>query len=147
LEVLAHITAPKWKNWWAERSAAATRKRIEKLEKQLADYGKNAISSATEDIILKGIEATGQLAVLCVQLLVIILLLVVLYSGPKNTSVRELSPILALAILAAGAGYFVGFVILKKVGTFRMERSASKRDALRKSIEELKLRLAQRTKS
>jgi hypothetical protein len=36
--IVANLVPPKLKNWWAERSVASTRERIEKLKKQLADY-------------------------------------------------------------------------------------------------------------
>ena len=38
LSLLANLTSPFIKNWWAERSVTSIRKRIDKLERQLQDY-------------------------------------------------------------------------------------------------------------
>jgi hypothetical protein len=145
LEVLAHITAPKWKNWWAERSATAMRNRIEKLGKQFADREQNyEVMSPVEDMILKGVEATGQLAVLCLQVIVVSLLLGIQHFMP-NASIKDVSPLLFLAVLVATVGYIIAFAVLEKVSHFRAERSPSNREDLRKTIEELKRRLVQRS--
>jgi hypothetical protein len=145
LEVLAHITAPKWKNWWAERSAAAMRKRIENLEKQLADHEQNyEVVSPVEDMILKGIEATGQLLVLCVQLIVVAFVLGIQHFAPQSASIRDVASLLFLAMFVSAIGYVVAFAVLEKISLFRKNRSPSNREALRKNIEELKRQLARR---
>src|SRR6266550_4235035 len=78
VSILANILTPKLKNWWAERSEASTRKRIETLEKILADYEQNYKElSASEDYILKGIEALGMVGTVCIEILAVVLLVVV----------------------------------------------------------------------
>jgi hypothetical protein len=144
LEVLAHITAPWWKNWWAERSIASTRKRIDKLEKLLADNEQRyKVLSEGEDYILNGLAGLGLLATFCVELLVVVLLAITSFATPTVSS-HDKAPVVAAALFAAAFAYLVGYATFLKLSVFRRNRSPRIRNAMRKNIEELKQRLAKR---
>lgn len=147
LEVLAHITAPRWKNWWAERSTASTRKRIDKLERQLADNERTyEVLSVAEDRILKGIEGVGLLVTFCVELLAIVLVTITSFASPTVSS-HDKAPVVGVALFAVAFGYLIGYGTFVKISVFRRKRSPRVRSALRKNIEELKRRLAEKTRT
>lgn len=59
LEVVAHITAPKWKDWWATRSRTALEKRILELEWKLALIKNVKPLSDTEIALFSSLAATN----------------------------------------------------------------------------------------
>jgi hypothetical protein len=148
--VLANLLTPMLKNWWAERSVASLKKRIEKLEKQLADYGQNyPLLTPTEHHILRGIEAIGHLGTVGVQLTAIIIMVAVLVEPLTFITHDRLQlafrmPLFVLGLVAVLFSFVVEFIVLKGIETFRIKRSPIDRDALKKSIAELKERLEQR---
>jgi len=147
LDVLAHLTAPVVKSWWAERSVASMRKRIEKLENELADYEQNyQLLSAVEEELFKGVEGLAAFGLLCLEFLVICFLLAILRFSPSVPLTAHYAVAgVAFAVYVSCYGYVILFVVFGKMTTFRKRRSPSGRNTLRKSIEELKKRLAQRT--
>jgi hypothetical protein len=151
LNILSNIITPKLQNWWAERSKAATRKRIEKLEQQLADYEQCQELTELEDFVLKAIEGVGILAVFCIELLAILILLQAV-SGPVFVGSRsEVAPpdirflLVTLGACAAILGFVVQRLVFEKLGQFRRKRSPFDRKVLRKYIEGLKEKLTKRT--
>jgi hypothetical protein len=153
VDVLAHLTSPMLKNWWAERSVASLEKRIEKLDKQLADYEQNyPLLTPTEHHILRGIDVLGMVGALIVALIAI-MILVACSVAPSILRSHDSWPLDftgPLILLAYGALLFslsVTAVVFRGIATFRMKRSPIDRDVLKKSIEDLKKRLAQRTMS
>ncbi len=62
LDVLAHLTSPKVRDWWASRSQAALVRRITKLKDELSKIEKNALISRTEEELFRGIESTLSMA-------------------------------------------------------------------------------------
>jgi hypothetical protein len=75
ISLVANLTSPAVKNWWSERSTAALRRRIAKLEGQLAEYQQYPMLSDGEDYILRATEALSMLLALCVTMLAVVLLL------------------------------------------------------------------------
>jgi hypothetical protein len=146
IDVLAHLTAPIVKNWWAERSVASMRKRIEKLEKQLADEEQNyPLLSVVEEQLFKGIVGLAALGMFGLQFLVICFLLAVGHFLPTPLTAHNAVPGVGLPLFVFAGGYAILFAVFGKLTAFRKERSPSERNALKKSIEELKKQLAQRT--
>jgi hypothetical protein len=149
LSMVGNILTPKFLNWWAERSVASTRKRIDGLEKRLAELEKDhPVMNEVEEYLMKGIEAGGFLVVLCLELIAAILLVVtglaLSLTPPKiNDHVAVLS--MTASMLAAGAGYVVAYFVFKKIADFRKERSPSRRTALKTAVKELRTRLVERT--
>jgi hypothetical protein len=142
IEVLAHITAPKWKNWWAERSEASMKKRVDKLEKQLSHYEEEyKVLPEVEEAVLVGIEAIGYLVIFCTEVV-----------GMSSAIARELlkaqldrRDILALDFSFLLAMLFVlvlGSILFFRVDLFRRRRSRWDRQSLRNSVQQLIERLA-----
>lgn len=140
--IVANLVTPKLKNWWSERSAASTRKRIEKLEKELASSEQYKELSELEDYAVKAIEGIGILAVVCLGILAITLL-------TDTTSVRLVTAfpgirlgMVILALFSVVFGFLINFLVFNKLGELRKKQSPFDRKVLRKSIENLKAKLA-----
>ena len=143
LSLLANLTSPAIKNWWAERSVTSTRARIEKLEKQLADYEQSKELSELEDWALQAIEGIGTLGMVCVEILAVALLLTAAtlpgVAGPSRPDIRP--GLVILGLLSAFMGLLFQFLIFDKLRRFRLKQSPSVRNGLRKSLEQLTAKL------
>jgi hypothetical protein len=62
LSLVANLVAPKIRNWWARRSAAALSRRIARLETELANAKKYASISDGEALILDFMQGMGTVA-------------------------------------------------------------------------------------
>jgi hypothetical protein len=120
------------------------RKRIENLEKQLADYEQHEELSEGEDYILLASEALALLLELCVSMLAVVLLTLMWFASPTVSS-AEKRPIVLLALTAGVTGFLISVIVFGRFSTFRRKRSPIQRIALKRSIEKLKERLAQKT--
>ncbi len=58
LDVLAHLTTPLLKNWWASRSRLTLEERIKSLKAELGLMEMNPAMSETEDMILTSAQVT-----------------------------------------------------------------------------------------
>jgi heme A synthase len=145
LSLLANLTSPALKNWWAERSIASTRKRIDKLEKQLAEYMKDPALTEGEDYILRATEALSMLLALCVTMLAV-LLMSLAWFAPVTVSNHDKEPLVALALVGAVCAFLIGIVVFGRFSRFRRKRSPIDRNYLNKYIEELKKKLDQKTR-
>jgi hypothetical protein len=135
--IAANIITPKFLNWWAGRSSTSIRKRIAKLEKQLADYEKFPAISEGEDYILRATDALSRLAGLCsMNLAVVLFLLTTLL--PSSVDKR---PFFSVAMGSLLATALILAVVDLRLSRFRAERSTAVRDALRKYIEKLRQKL------
>ena len=61
IDVIAHLTSPILKNWWASRSRSALEERIKSLKAELGEMEKHPALSETEDQILTSGEVTHYL--------------------------------------------------------------------------------------
>jgi hypothetical protein len=145
LSLLANLTSPALKNWWAERSVASTRKRIDQLERQLAEYMQYPALSEGEDYILRATEALSMLLALCVTMLAV-LLMAVAWFAPATVSNHDKQPLVALALTGGIIAFLIGVVIFGRFSRFRGKRSPIDRNNLNKYIDELKKKLSQRTR-
>src|SRR5260221_254304 len=59
IDVLAHLTSPIVKNWWAEGSISSLGRRIIALEKELEEIEKNPVISDGEERILRAMTWIG----------------------------------------------------------------------------------------
>ena len=145
--IFANIITPKLQNWWAQRSAASLQRRIEKLEKELADWEKNYdLLPVTEEFLLRGISIVGGL---CLSILQIIPLLAWLQLYP--TLVFNIGGIQARVAAAAVLFLFLVPIWLltrklnkkyfDKLFDYRKPRSETWRENRRKSIENLRVKL------
>jgi hypothetical protein len=146
--IVANLVTPKLKNWWAERSVASTRERLEKLKKQLADYEQHPELSELKDWALKTLEGVGMLGFLCVQLLAIAFLTAAAVISPEvryNPVIAPPGKSLGLAILALVAvvfAFLVHFLVFNKLAEFRKKQSPFDRASLRAWIKKLEEKLA-----
>jgi len=69
VSLLANLTTPKLRNWWAERSRKSLELRIERLKATLAEAEKFKPITLTEDHILTGIENVATLIQYSIQVL------------------------------------------------------------------------------
>jgi hypothetical protein len=141
VSIVANLLTPMLKNWWAQRSAASVRKRIEKLERQLADYEQYQELSEGLDYVLMATEALSMLLGLCVTMLCVTLLFLS-EIAPPSMNVTEKRPVVFLALFAGFAACLVGLVVFGKFSRFRQKRSPFNRNVLRNYIEKLKKKLA-----
>jgi len=144
LSLLANLTSPALKNWWAERSIASTRKRIDKLEKQLAEYMQEPALTEGEDYILRATEALSMLLALCVTMLAVLLMSLASFA-PATVSNHDKEPLVALALVGAVCAFLIGIVAFGRFSRFRRKRSPIDRNNLNKYIDELKKKLSQKT--
>jgi hypothetical protein len=145
--IVANILTPKLKNWWAERSITSTQKRIEALEKHLADcLSKYGQLSDGEDSILKGIVALGMFGVFSLTMVVGIFLEVVTRNNftavPQNMSPFLLVEIKIQTIFILAVAFIFEYVIIGNIERFRQRGSHEVRKDLRKSIDKLRAKLA-----
>jgi hypothetical protein len=140
LNLFANLVTPILKSWWAERSAAATRKRIAALEKQLSDYELKELSEA-EDYILRSTEVLSMLFSFCISMIAVVLLILVGYLMP-TVSPHDKAPIVALAVISTFSSFVIGILTFGRISRFRLRRSPSYRKTLRNNVEQLKGRLA-----
>ena len=138
--IIAPIIAPKLENWWAERSAASTQKRILVLEKQLLNYEAFYKElSDTEDWMLKGIEALGMLGSMILMFTSLgILVLGTVYKPPQSFLWRFPVPLEYMSLLGMSITLFFMYGIFLKLTTYRKRRSPEVRRILKSSIERLK---------
>jgi hypothetical protein len=140
LAVLAHATAPWWKDSWAEWSENSLRKRIGKLKKQLEEYElRYKILDEGQEEILKAVEGVALLTGLAVALLAMLLLLAASHIPQMSRDgARQLG---AMALLSAFSAFLVEVVVFGRFSRFRMRRSADYRQTIKESIEKLRVRL------
>jgi hypothetical protein len=70
LEVLAHLTAPMWRDWWATRTRKSLQIRIEQLQAELSRIQKFQLMSLTEEYIFRGIQHVATLIQYSIQVVV-----------------------------------------------------------------------------
>jgi hypothetical protein len=70
LDVLAHLTTPMLRNWWAGRSVTALRERIAELEGQLAKMDRNRMMTDVEDEILSALPKLELFITMAVMLVI-----------------------------------------------------------------------------
>src|ERR1039457_5190637 len=154
MDIVAHLLAPRIKNWWAERSESSTRNRITALEKRLSEYEANYKQlSEAEDWMLKGIEAIGMIVATALTDLACILSL----TGDQKSIFNHLQEFMvphptniSIAFIAFATLFIVVAPILavfRPLGDFRKKRSPEVRKNLGKSIDELKRKLVMRQQS
>ena len=144
LSLLANLTSPSLKNWWAERSVAAIKARIQQLEKQLEDYEKYKELTEGEDYILRAVEALAMLLLVCILMLAMVLLTIISIA-PAAFYDRNATPLMGLALAGMIFGFIVSIVVFGRYSLFRTKRSPADRELLRKALNSLKDTLAQRT--
>ena len=156
LDLAAHLTAPKLKNWWAERSVASIRRRLGELEARLAKYETEYPQiSEVEELCLEGIQAAFAFCLFATPFLVagVLMMAVVikavgaglpqdarwLYGEPgqwlRNALVLWAGCLIELPVLA---------IFLRKVKRFRVTHGPASRKSIRSSIEELRRKLKER---
>jgi hypothetical protein len=144
LAVLGHIHAQWWRDRFAERSRKSLKKRIQKLEKEAADYEEQyALLSEGEEEILKAVEGVALLVGLGVAILTFFLLLGVRYI--PQLSDYDARRMLGLGLVSALATFLVEVVIFGQFARFRIRRSSSYRKGIQESIKRLNERLAETT--
>jgi hypothetical protein len=153
LDLAAHLTAPKLKNWWAERSVASTRRRLEELESQLAEYeAEYPQISEVEELCLEGIQAAFAFGVFALPFLVAgVLMLAFVITAVSATLPQDARWLFGepgqwlRVALALWAGCLlvlpVLFVFVRRVKRFRMTHGPASRRSIRSSIEELRKKL------
>jgi thiosulfate reductase cytochrome b subunit len=134
LNIASNIVTPKFLNWWAERSSASIRKRVGKLEKQLADHEKFPAISEGEDYILRATEALTMLGGLCSMNLALLLLLLTALL-PSSVDKRQVFSLVMFSLLMTA---LICIVVALRFSRFRTQRSPFDRDVLRKYIERLR---------
>ena len=140
--LLATLTGPGIKNWWAERSVAAIKARIQQLEKQLEDYEQYKELTEGEDYILRATEALGMLFLVCILMLAVVLLSII---SIAPATFYDRNAVMGLALGALIFGFIVSFMLFTHYSLFRTRRSPADRQLLRKALNSLKDTLAQRT--
>jgi hypothetical protein len=142
-------------NWWAKRSEASLRKRIEELEKLLARFERYELLTEWQDLALLGISLTLWLAVGGLAFSGFVL--VTLLSALDTALPLDLLPVAAWlhldprAYLALGAAVFLqcagvllmlaSFGFIKRLRAYRVPRSPLIRTNLRRDAEMLRSKL------
>jgi hypothetical protein len=151
LDLLAHLTSPLVKNWWAERSIRSLKARIDKLERQLAQCDNVREISDGEYHLLKASEGLALLIGLCTSLVALAVIIVVSkgeagLSQSEHLS-RDRTPIEILAVFGSLTAFLMSTYGFRRFARVREERSAIGRKAAKKNLEELKNKLLTRTGS
>jgi hypothetical protein len=146
VSLLANLTTPVLKNWWAERSVASLKKRITNLEKQLVDYEQYPELSEAETYILLATEALSMMLGLCITMLAVVLIVLSQYGMP-TVSAHDKMPIVLLALVSGSMAFLLGVIGFGRITKFRTQRSPFDRNNLRKYVGQLKEKLAKRNPS
>ena len=136
----ANFLTPVLKNWWAARSQAAIKKRIETLEKELSRLEhEHPLISEVADIGLQGIAMFGYLvSIALIFILYIVGTLPLRFHEPPSVSAALLS--LTALILMVYTVLVILFIFVR-IEAFHRDRSPGRRNVLRASIEKLKTKL------
>jgi hypothetical protein len=140
LNVVSNILTPMLKNWWATRSEASLRKRIQKLEARSSKMETLPLLSEFEAMLLIGIEVFIQFMMsISGMVLTLYALLRGLQHNPLDSLTSRFILIFLFAIMAIGTRWQNFF------SKFRLERSLKYREKLRKNIEGLRRKMERRT--
>ncbi len=136
ISLLANLTSPAIKDWWATRSVTALRQRVDRVGRTLEDYEQYTELSEEGELIVSAIELIIALVVFCILTADGVLLIVM---APLSTSGFTLFLMVALTA-------YTGFAeLLFFIKPERIKRSPSTRKRIRRSLIELKEKLANRT--
>ena len=144
---MGNIVTPTLRNWWAERSVTATKRRIGELERELTHYKEHVeLLSEVDDHILKGIQGLSILAVLCADCVGVALLIWAGF-GDKSHMFKGLEYVAYIvtpgifAMLAFVVANLLLITVFRKLSAFRLNRSPMALANVEKSIKQLKGRL------
>jgi hypothetical protein len=141
LSLLANLLTPKIKNWWAERSEASMRKRIIKLEEELAHREEyHPVLTLFETYALLGIELTlmlGAFALISFAASVAFLFVNKILVVPKIQEAYAVFITVGAIVISSG----VNFGVVPKISNLRQRDSPRGRNRMKNSISELKARL------
>jgi hypothetical protein len=137
ISLLANLTSPAIKNWWAERSVASLQKRIRKLEQQLAEYDTREMLTEGMDRLLVGVEVLGFLTSMTLMLVDLAFLTGAMQLVLVNVMILPKVPLLTLIIATPILAFLLLLVIVIRVTRFRVKHSPWDREQLRSSLAQL----------
>jgi hypothetical protein len=146
LGLLANLTSPKLKNWWARRSQESLARRIARLKEVLAEIEKLPVLSETEDRILESGEATRRSIYLAGCLVLFVTLLnggfeVVVFSPKDHNQISMLGIFLVTFLLLWSV---LQHNLDGPLIEYRMDRSPRSRAELKSDIANLEAGLRKR---
>jgi hypothetical protein len=133
--VLINLTTPLVRNWIATWSKTSLDKRIAKLESELSELEKNPPITEAEDHILWGLKANQMRTIAFGTVILGVLYFAVEVLADVNSAKYKLFRSFVVGVLVFG---FLMQLQLRYEHDFRYLRSPRNREALRKSIAELK---------
>ena len=142
LEVLAHITAPNWKNWWAERSRASVTKRVSLLEKEQEKMAKIPEASEAESFIMWRLELLTIIVGMSVHMLLFMGYFAVITLGQDLQKSTNISFKIGMFTVISLNFLVMQLATRGSLTKFRRFRSPLYRKRVQKNIEELKSKLA-----
>jgi hypothetical protein len=137
LSIVANILTPKVVNWWADRSEANTRKRIEQIEVTLAAF--KEMSEAEEHIL---ILAEGIVMMLGLVIVLACMVLMLVSSSTVGVHSEILLGARAFIWMAVPYDAVMVYAVLFYFRKFRGRRGPLARHYLRRDLERLKRRLS-----
>ena len=142
INIIANLLTPLLKNWWAERSQASLRARIERLETELQhEVQRYPAMSETEHYIFKGLTLLATMIILSLSIL---LLEVVLAMGPRAVVTHSRGAV-GIVLLAVGClGFFTVAISFVALSRFWTRRSPFHRSEQRRTIDKMKQTLRKR---
>jgi hypothetical protein len=140
LDVLAHLTTPVLRNWWAGRSEATLRRRILKLEQEIDSANVLPELTKFEDVALMGIKRLGLMIAMSVNFMIGVGLWIFWYVEKQHG--REV-PLFLVALLWVGIimNYENYRVLMDPVSTYWKIASGFKRSERTATLERLKKKL------
>ncbi len=143
LGIASNLMAPKVQNWWALRSIASLKKRIEKLEKRLAEVEATPLYSNFEWVAMRGIARIGWL-VLSTEELFLIIVIAVLGSLTTDAAVGIPRSMVLILLLGYGGLMFKHTMARQMFHEAVIEGTERGRAEMRATIAKLKEQLAEK---
>jgi hypothetical protein len=149
LDVLAHLSSPIIRNWWAERSLKSLQKRIEKLENEKRIMDLSPLFTDSDLRIMKSIRSLAFLVSQSIHLVLFALFLLaipkeqrfILWSVDRSTLVIQGVGIFIIATNFAGY-----LVVMRSIGRDMQRGSTRYRGRMTATIAKLRSELESRTK-
>jgi hypothetical protein len=142
LDLAAHLSAPKVKNWWAERSLKSLDERINKLEKERMELAPFPFIGSVELQILRSIDRLGFLLAQSVHLLLCVAVFWVVPPERRwdvlyfDQHVFEMQALIGFVILT---NYFAYWAVMRRTRKYADRGSQSYRSKLDTTIRRLRI--------
>jgi hypothetical protein len=135
--LIANLITPKIRNWWAERSVAALKRRIAELERRLKMVETYDLLSESEEVIMVTLQRAGRVIDIGINSLIGGWVGHEIFRHPRSAST-----IIVLSLIFVVTSILVAAFVLEPIQNCLRMRSSATRRKLREDILRLSVKLA-----